>query len=112
MMMELTDEDKQRIEQASILYSGNHNLSSHLFNGFIKGAEYATLYERQQQSDAVRDYVYIKLDYDGKVKKINQLEAERDELIEALMVRLAVAGASTESESNFLQRLLNSLKTK
>lgn len=47
--MELTDNDRQRIEQASLLYSGNHNLSNHLFNGFIKGAEYATIYEREQQ---------------------------------------------------------------
>lgn len=47
MKPELTPEDKQRIEQEAFATFGSGILT---YPAFIKGAEYATLYERKQQA--------------------------------------------------------------
>lgn len=101
--MELTDNDKQRIKKEGERLTrwetgyAPFDSSSDFYKGVIKGAEYATLYERQQQQPpkpketldeiAYRlyktDYKYVSLD-SCKVKVletfINLLEAERTEL--------------------------------
>lgn len=103
----ITDNDKHRIEQASLLYSGNHNLSSHLFNGFIKGAEYATIYEREKFAG------YTVNSYKSKV--IKELEAERSELRNKILDEIIQGITHIEMPYYMeprLTRYLNSLKTK
>lgn len=54
--MELTSEDKQRIEQEAKLYAKNHSAAPDketpdwIITDFMNGAEYATIYEREQQA--------------------------------------------------------------
>lgn len=142
--MELTPEDKQRIEQEAKVYAKNHSAAPDketpdwIITDFMRGAEYATIYEREKQIKTLsrpgsKYYVSYDPDYKDKVfgvfnkedltqqgaekmaQQLNNLETERTELRNKLLERLEKIDSpgfdvQFDGEFNFLSNLLNSLK--
>lgn len=117
--MGLTQEDRQRIEQeARLHYSANNNYPMEQA-AFKKGAEYATIYERQRfEKDA--DYQELLKEKDDTaqlhvtmenalVEKIRQFEAERAEL-KAENERLFKAFHDSEIKVDLLQAEIKTVK--
>lgn len=98
MTDKLNDNDRQRIEQEARTTSGWNN-----WVAFKRGAEYATIYERQQHKEEIKKLKYFQ-ELDKARHKINagiidELEAERSELVkenDRLKHYLKVAEESNE----------------
>lgn len=110
----LSNNDKQRIEQECRKYILELHFDSGQSEGFKAGAEYATKYERNWVMH-LQERVRV------LAAKCDELESERSELIGKLQARLErcrkVSGYSSgfsdiHNEIDFLDLLLNSLKTK
>lgn len=134
--MELTPEDKQRIEQEAFKRVENDSSIEPSLHNFaaqqqVKGAEYATLYEREEQAkvkpvlltDALKQASKLLLDGDEgykleRVAELIQLEAERSELrnkVEGRMKQLKEFQKTINIPPGWIQKeidFLNSLKTK
>lgn len=82
--MQLSTEDKERIEQEAIKEWGNVGAGR---LGFVKGAEYATKYEREQLIECGKYVTQLNLELgplrvecSEKDDKIKELEAENERL--------------------------------